>query len=70
MIVSSFLWPVVIVSLPTVNLNTFDVFNKSNYTKPYCDCQNDSNKETMKHGYLTTEELIEYNIKKHQDILW
>jgi len=59
----------VIVSLPTVNLNTFDVFNKLDYTKPYCDCQQSSYKDTMNQGYIKSEELIEYNHNKYQDII-
>jgi len=69
MIISSFLWPMVIVSLPTVNLNTFDVFNKPDYTKPYCDCQVDSHNQTLEQGYITSQELIEYNHNKYQDII-
>jgi hypothetical protein len=67
MINSSFLWPMVIVSLPTVNLN--DVFNKPDYTIPYCDCQQNSYKDSMNQGYIKSEELIEYNHNKYQDII-
>jgi hypothetical protein len=67
MISSSFLWPMVIVSLPTVNIN--NLFNKPDYTIPYCDCQTDFHKQTMQHGYITSQELIEHNHNNYQDII-
>jgi hypothetical protein len=68
--ISQYIWPVVLVSLPSVNLIDSITINKPDYTLPYAECQEEKYKNTMKKNYWTTKELIESNIKKYQDIIW
>lgn len=58
----------VIVGLPTVNDFTIRV-NKHDYTTPYNDCQLEQEKNTLEYNYITTEEFIQNNHKKYQDII-
>jgi hypothetical protein len=67
MIINSSLWPMVIVSLSTVQVN--DYFYKPDYTIPYSDCQHICYKNTLEQGYIKSEELIQINHKKYQDII-
>ena len=72
MIISKILIPAVIVSLPTVNELDFKN-HKRDYTTAITDCQQPTppkNKSTMDYNYMTTEELINSNIEKYNEILW
>ena len=68
--IDKYIWPVVLVSLPSVNLIDSITINKPDYTLPYVECQEEKYKNTMNFNYITTEELLESNSKKYQDILW
>ena len=67
MLDKSFIWPMVIVSLPTAN--HYDLsFSKHDYTAYYNFCQQ-PNKNTLEYNYIKSQELLEINNKKYQDIL-
>lgn len=68
--IDKYIWPVVLVSLPNVNIIDSTTINKPDYTLPYAECQEEKYKNTMEFNYITTKELIESNIKKYQDVLW
>lgn len=58
----------VIVSLSTVNPLELS-FNKSDYTTIYIDCQEEKQKTTMEYNYITTEEYLQSQIQKYQDVI-
>jgi hypothetical protein len=68
MIIHDFIWPLVIVSLPTAIDVQLTSFSKLDYTIPYNDCQTEPNKDTMNHNFIKTKDYIENNHKKYQDI--
>jgi hypothetical protein len=68
--ISQYIWPVVLVGLPSVNIIDSITINKLDYTLPYAECQEEKYKNTMEFNYITTQELLESNNKKYLDILW
>jgi hypothetical protein len=69
MIIKPLIWSVVIVSLSKDNIVESNIISKPDYTTPYNGCQEELYKSTMNYNYITTEKLIESNIKKYQDLL-
>lgn len=73
MIISKILIPAVIVSLPTpIELLSHQI-HKQHYTTAITDCQQpmpQKYKSTMDYNYMTTEEWINTNIEKYNEILW
>ena len=67
MMISSFLYPVVIVGLPIVNIEY--KISKLDYNIRYTDGQLDDTKNTMEQGFIKSQELIESNHKKYQGII-
>jgi hypothetical protein len=64
-----FSYPVFIVGLSTVNLLEINL-NKPDYTTTIQICQQHNNKNSINYNYIKSEELIESNIEKYQDIIW
>ena len=62
--------PVLIVSLPTANLIDLNIISNLDYTTPHTHCQEETYKNTLEYNYITTEELIESNGMKFQDIIF
>jgi hypothetical protein len=60
----------VIVGLPDANFIESMTISKLDYTTPFKTCQVEKQKNTMEYNYITTEELLESNNKKYQEILW
>lgn len=57
-----------IVSLSAVNDSEL-VINKSDYTIFDNSCQTEQWKNTLEYNYITSEEFIQNNHKKYQDII-
>lgn len=68
MITTKIIWPMVIVGLPTVNHYDFR-FNKHDYTRPSNCCQMEKEKNTLEYNYIKSQEYIQKNIEKYQDVL-
>ena len=60
----------VLVGLPNANVVQTITISKLDYTMVYNECQAEKYKNTMDFNYITTQELIESNNKKYQDLLW
>lgn len=60
--------PMIIVSLSNANFMEHHL-SKPDYTSSITDCQQTPNKASIDYNYLTTQELIETNIEKYNDIL-
>lgn len=74
MIIHTIVYPLVIVSLPT--LNSFEIpIVKHDYTRAINDCQYNENtyqpryKNIMEFNTMTNEELIQINHMKYQDVI-
>lgn len=67
--IEKYIWPVVLVSLSDPSVIK-PITSKFDYTLPYAECQPEKQKNTLEYNYITTEELIESNNKKYQDLLW
>jgi len=68
--IEKYIWPVVLVGLPNADFVQLTKISKLDYTLPYTECQETKEKNTLEYNYITTEELLESNNKKYQDILW
>jgi hypothetical protein len=69
MIIHEFIWPMVIVSLSNASFDYQYSFSKPDYTIPYNDCQMEKQKNTIEYNYIKTQDLIETNNQKYQDII-
>lgn len=63
MLVKSAISFVVIVGLPTVNLENYS-FNKLDYTTIHNHCQQEKFKTTLEYNYITTKEYISEQTNK------
>ena len=70
MIIHDFIWPLVIVGLPTASDVKLTSISKLDYTTPYKHCQTTKFKNSLDYNYIKSQELIESNNQKYQDILW
>jgi hypothetical protein len=62
-----FLYPVIIVSLPAINL--FELHNKLDYTTTTQSFQEQESQNTMEYNYIKSQEFIENNNKKYNKII-
>lgn len=68
--IEKYIWPVVLVGLPNADFVQLTTISKLDYTLPYAECQQTKEKNTLEYNYITTEELLESNNKKYQELLW
>jgi len=61
---------VIIVCLPDAKPVNNVTFSKADYITSKEVCQQPSEKNTLEYNYITTENLIQENNNKYQDILW
>jgi len=66
--ISKYIWPVVIVGLPAADVNLTSI-SKLDYTIPYAECQQENYPNTLEYNYIKSQDLIESNNQKYQDIL-
>ena len=64
-----YIWPVIIVSLPTAEINNIITFSKLDYTSRFAECQEDKEKNTLEYNYIKAKDLIENNNQKYQDLI-
>lgn len=68
MIIKQLVWPMVLVGLPDANVVQTMTISKLDYAMPFYHCKNEEYKNTIEYNYITTEELLESNNNKYQDI--
>lgn len=59
----------VIVSLPDVNSSTQIKFNKHDYTIRFESCQTETQNDTIKYNYITSQKIVEEFINKYQEVI-
>ena len=59
----------VLVGLPTADDVNLTSISKLDYTIPYADCQQKKFKNTLEYNYIKSQELLEINNQKYQDVL-
>jgi len=67
--ISKYIWPVIIVSLPTAEIHHIITFSKLDYTSHFAECQQDKEKNTLEYNYIKAKDLIETNNQKYQDLI-
>lgn len=60
----------VLVGLPDANLINSMTISKLDYTMQGNECQAEKYKNTLEYNFIKTEDLLESNNRKYQDILW
>lgn len=70
MLIKPVLHIVLIVHLPNATIDKPLNISKHDYSTQVELSQQLKQKETLKYNYITTEELIESNSQKYQDIQW
>lgn len=70
MLIKPVLHIVLIVHLPNAMIDKPLNISKHHYSTQVELHQQPKQKETLKYNYITTEELIELNSQKYQDIQW
>jgi hypothetical protein len=66
-IIQTIVFPLVIVGLP--DANDIHHLSKHDYTTGYTVCQ-EKYDNTLEFNFIKTQDYIESNLKKYEDILW